>query len=316
MKLTRRTVCKAAVSTAVSALTGCGAGLYQGADRTITIAGGQHGGFYLQVAQLLAHEIGAVEPGLRCVPVETNGSVENVELIGSGGADVAVCQADIALAAVDGGDPFGTPQPVAGIGRMYEDYLQLVVRRDSGLFSIADIGGGTVSIGVRRSGTEITGQWLLTAAHLQVGRTFDPLDRGVRLLAARQIDALFWCGGVPTPTLKSLHDQVGIRLLPLAAVLPDMREEYRMAYQQVNIPAGGYDQAGVSTIGVANLLLCGRSLPDDVVAAITAVIVGRAARLIPPQARGTQFLDQRALINLLGVPMHPGAAVAYRQLHG
>jgi len=59
---------------------------------------------------------------------------------------------------------------------------------------------------------------------------------------------------------------------------------------------------------------CG--VPDDVVSAITGVLVEHAARLVPPQALGTQFLDRRALINLLGVPMHPGAVSAYRQLHG
>jgi TRAP-type uncharacterized transport system substrate-binding protein len=72
----------------------------------------------------------------------------------------------------------------------------------------------------------------------------------------------------------------------------------------------------MAAIGVPNLLLCNRSLPDDVVATVTSVLVEHAARLVPPQALGTQFLDRRALICLLGVPMHPGAASAYRQLRG
>jgi TRAP transporter TAXI family solute receptor len=310
MKLTRRTVCQAAVAAAVAALTGCGAGRYGGPDRTITIAGGQRGGFYLQVARLLANEISTAEPGLRCRASETNGSVDNVELIGAGRADLGVCQADVALAAVE-------TEPLTGIGRLYEDYLQLVVRRDSDLHSIADLAGRRVSLGAPRSGTESTGKRLLAAAQLNVESRVDSLDNAATYLAERRIDALLWCGGVPTPTLEVLHQQVGIRLLPLAPVLPALlRDRYRMAYQQVQTPAGGYGQTGVSTIGVANLLLCARSLPDDVVAAITTVIVGHAAQLVPPQALGTQFLDQRALINLLGVPMHPGAAAAYRQLHG
>jgi hypothetical protein len=121
---------------------------------------------------------------------------------------------------------------------------------------------------------------------------------------------------VPTPALTDLHARIRIRLLPIAQALPVLRDRYGNAYQQVSIPAGGYGQAGTPTIGVANLLVCGEKLPDDVAAAITRVLVDRAVRLVPRQALGAQFLDRRTLIGLFGVPMHPGAAAAYRQLHG
>lgn len=310
MTLTRRALCRAAVAAAAAfALSGCGGQRYRGDERTITIAGGQSGGFYLKVARLLAHEISTAEPGLRCRAVATDGSEDNIARIRSGRADLGICQSDVALTAME-----GTGSSIlAGIGRMYEDYLQVVVRRDSDIHSIDDLAGRRVSIGARRSGVAITGGRLLDAAELDVKDQQDSLAEAADLLATRRIDALLWCGGVPTPTLLALHRKVHIRLLPLQAKL---LAKYDTAYQQVNTPAGGYDQASVPTIGVANLLLCARSLPDDVVGAITAVIVGHAARLVPPEALGTQFLDQRALINLLGVPMHPGAATTYRELHG
>jgi uncharacterized protein len=309
MTLTRRALLQTAAAAAVFALTGCGAGRYRGAERTITIAGGQSGGFYLQVARLLAHEINAVEPGLRCRALATGGSEDNIALIRSGGADIGISQSDVALTAVK-----GTGSTIlAGIGRMYEDYLQLVVRRDSDIDSIGALAGRRVSIGALGSGAAITSKRVLEAAHLDVEDQQDSLSDAAALLEARRIDALLWCGGVPTPTLLELHRRVRIRLLPLDARL---LSKYATAYQKVNTPAGGYDQDSVPTVGVANLLLCARSLPDDVVGAITAVIVGHASRLVPREALGTQFLDQRALINLLGVPMHPGAATTYRELHG
>jgi uncharacterized protein len=316
MTLTRRTLCQAALGTAASLLTGCGSGRYRGADRQLRIAGGQPGGFYLEVAGLLAREINAAEPGLRGKALKTNGSVANITMINSGEADIAVCQSDVALAAVVGTDPFAGGLPVRGIGRMYEDYLQLVVRADSDVTSVADLAGRTVSLGAIGSGTAMIGERLMAAANVRVAKSFDPLDVAVDMVAAGTADALLWCGGVPTPKIATLHSLVGIRLLPLTAMLPKLRAEYHMAYQAVKIPAGGYGHAAVSTIGVANLLVCARSVPDDVVAAITGVLVEHASRLVPPQALGTQFLDRRALINLLGVPMHPGAVSAYRQLHG
>lgn len=53
-----------------------------------------------------------------------------------------------------------------------------------------------------------------------------------------------------------------------------------------------------------------------VAAALTDVLVRRATHLVPTSALGTQFLDARSLISTGSVPLHPGAVVAYRELHG
>jgi hypothetical protein len=199
---------------------------------------------------------------------------------------------------------------------MYEDYLQLVVRADSPLRSLADLAGRTVSVGAAGSGTAIFGDRLFTAAGVRPTSRYQKLIPAVDALAHRQVDAVLWCGGVPTPALTPPRAKVRIRLLPIADALPTLRAQYGTAYQQVSIPAGGYGQAGMPTIGVANLLLCGKKLPDDVVAAITRILVDRAVQLVPSKALGAQFLDRRTLIGLFGIPMHPGAASAYRLLHG
>jgi uncharacterized protein len=315
--LSRRTLGKAAVTALAAAVVGCGGARYHGPVRRVTIAGGQHGGVYLRFAHSLAREINAAEPDLRCRVVESGGSVTNIDLIRSGRADVGLCQADIALAAVNGTDPYRAPVPIRGIGRMYEDYLQLVVRANSPLRSVTDLDGRTVSIGAVGSGTAIFAQRLIDAAGVRVETKQEPLNAALAALERGRIDAVLWCGGMPTPALNDLHDGVvRIRLLPIAEVFPTLRSRYHTAYQQVNIPAGGYGRAGMPTVGVANLLLCGDSLPTTVVEAITTTIVERADRLVPPMALGAQFLDRRTLIGLLGAPMHPGAAAAYRQLHG
>ena len=317
MTITRRTMVRAGAALAGTlALPGCAAEGYRGPSRTITIAGGQPGGFYLEFAQVLAREINAAEPGLRCEPIDTDGSVSNIELIRSGKADIGVSQMDIALSAIAGESPFADDVPVHGIGRMYEDYLQLVVRADSPVRRVAGLAGRTVSLGPVGSGAAIFGERLFAAARVDVTSRYQPLADAVDALAREQVDAVLWSGGVPTPALADLHARIRIRLLPIAQALPELRDRYGNAYQQVNIPAGGYGQAGTPTIGVANLLVCGRRLPDDVAAAITRVLVNRAVRLVPPQALGAQFLDRRTLIGLFGVPMHPGAAAAYRRLHG
>jgi TRAP transporter TAXI family solute receptor len=314
MTLTRRTLCRAAAAAVVA---GCGTGTYRGPGRRITIAGGQPRGLYVKVAGHLAEEINRAEPGLHCEPKETRGSVENVELIAGGGADLAICQADVALSAVKGTDPFTSALPIVGIGRMYEDYLQVVVLKDSDLRSVADLAGRRVSVGAKRSGAVFTASRLMRAAGIEVLERFDSLDAAAAALRLRNVDAVVWSGGVPTEPLVTLDKEAGIRLLPLApTLLTALRDRYGLAYQRVNIPAGVYGASGTQTIGMANFLLCRRSLPEDVVAAITGVLVERADRLVPRDSISTQFLDPPAVIYLLGVPKHPGAESAYRQLHG
>jgi TRAP transporter TAXI family solute receptor len=316
MTITRRTVCKAGVAALAAAATGCAADGYRGPNRLITIAGGQPGAIYLEFARVLAKELTAAAPRLRCRAVASGGSVANIDLLRSGHADLAMSQSDMAIAAVAGESPFAEKTPVRGIGRMYEDYLQLVVRDDSPVRAVSDLAGRTVSLGAVGSGTAIFGDRLFTAARVRVTRRFQPLDEAAASLRRRQVDALLWSGGVPTPLLTRLDEDVRIRLVPIADVLPQLRAKYGPAYQQANIPAGGYGRAGLPTIGVANLLLCSAHLPDDVADAVTTTLVDRAARLVPEQALGAQFLDRRTLIGLFGVPMHPGAASAYRRLHG
>jgi TRAP-type uncharacterized transport system substrate-binding protein len=84
-----------------------------------------------------------------------------------------------------------------------------------------------------------------------------------------------------------------------------------------SVPASGYGHPGpVATIGVPNLLITKHSLPDDIAGAVAQVLVRSAPQLVPTQALGTQYLDQRSLIPTAPLPLHPGAATAYRDLRG
>lgn len=49
---------------------------------------------------------------------------------------------------------------------------------------------------------------------------------------------------------------------------------------------------------------------------IVTTLVTDAPALVPGSSLGIQYLDQRSLIATQPVPLHPGAADTYRQLHG
>jgi hypothetical protein len=294
MSVARRTFLVAAL-----AFAGCSTG---GPTGTLTIAAGEQGGLYLDFATLLAGQLGP----LRATPRVTAGSLENLALLRSGAADLGLTLADSAS---------GTD--LRALGRVYENYFQLVVRANDPAQTVQDLGGRSLSLGAPGAGATVFGERLVTALGLTSRIEHLSLVDAAEALASHRIDALLWSGGVPTPTLSRLNQQTPIRLLPLSAALAPLRARHGPVYEPAAIPAGVYaSTAEVPTVGVANLLVCRDSLPDDVAAAITSTLVDRVAALVPEQALGTQFLDVRSLIGTTPVPLHPGAADTYRDLHG
>jgi uncharacterized protein len=300
----RRTLLALAGAGLVSACTG---GI---PERTLRTAAGEPGGFYTAFARQLAAEVSAAAPGLRMTVLSSQGSVANVELLRDGLADLGMVLADTAAAAQNG--ELGPRVPLYALGRVYENYTQLVVLADSPVRSLNELAERSVSIGAPKSGTALFGARLL-AAHPGVHAESLPLEQAVAALEGGGIDALLWSGGLPTPVLKTLDDRVGIRLLPLDAT----EAACSPTCDPVLVPPGAYRQTtGVPTVGVANILACSPELPADLAEAVVRVLVLRAPFLVPQQTVGTQFLDVRNLIGTGAVPLHPGAERAYRDLHG
>ncbi|EOD57237.1 TAXI family TRAP transporter solute-binding subunit, partial [Amycolatopsis vancoresmycina] len=144
MTLTRRTALLGGLGLA---LTGCSARGYRGPERDVTIAAGERGGFYLAFAELLAAELSRAEPRLPAKAVPTEASVANVDLVRRGQADLGLVLADVAQTAVRGDAPFAGKVPLLALGRVYENYLQLVVLADGPVRRLADLAGRPVSLG-------------------------------------------------------------------------------------------------------------------------------------------------------------------------
>lgn len=312
---TRRSVLR--LGLVAFAAAGCTTGVYSGPTRRLRLAAGEMGGFYLEFARLLAAQLAEEEPNLTAEVRTTGGSVDNLAQVRDGAADLGLTLADVAASAVAGTPPFDRAHPFRAIGRVYENYMQLVVPVDSPIQTVRDLDGARISLGAEGSGAAVFGDRLLTETGVRAAVDHRPLAVATAELAAGQIDALLWSGGVPTPALRELDAIRQVRLVALATELPALRAKYGDAYEEVTVPDGGYGHPGaVATIGVPNLLVSGPDLPDDVAAAVARVLVSRAPHLVPRQALGTQYLDQRSLIATGDVPMHPGAAGAYRDLRG
>ncbi|WP_258016859.1 TAXI family TRAP transporter solute-binding subunit [Nocardioides marinisabuli] len=142
------------------------------------------------------------------------------------------------------------------------------------------------------------------------------LAESLRELDDGSVEAVLWSGGIPTPAIAALDDTRPLRMLDLGDWAEPMAEVSGYPYRARRAPDVAYAAAGTATIGVPNLLLARPDLADDLAAAVVETLARDAAALVPSSARGVQYLAPPSMIQTGSVPLHPGAAAAYRRLHG
>jgi uncharacterized protein len=281
----------------------------------LRLAAGDPGGMYLAFAEILAKRVQARYPNITVDVLATEGTVENLARLRSGDVDMGLTLADVAERDRAADPAAAAPRAVA---RVYENYLQVIVRDSAAAQQLSDLQGMRVSFGAARSGAAATSEVLFEAAGLR-GRvdmlTFRLRDALARL-ADDSLDALVWSGGVPTPAIADLHAELPLRILDISPLAAPMSHLADYPYVVRRVPTGGYVPPGIRSIGVPDLLLCRHDIAADLVAAVVDVLATDAAQLVPPYVRGLQYLAAPSMIQTGLIPLHPGAVGAYRKLHG
>ena len=135
------------------------------AQEQLSIATGGTGGVYFPMGGGLAEIINAQVEGYSATAEVTGASVENMGLVATGDADLAIALADTVLQAQTGTGRFEGQQleMIRGLASMYANMVQIVALEGSGITSLEDIRGKRVSVGAPGSGTEVNAEAILTA---------------------------------------------------------------------------------------------------------------------------------------------------------
>jgi TRAP transporter TAXI family solute receptor len=307
--LTRRGFLGALGAVALLGVSGCG---LRREATPLAMASGESGGTYLQFGALLRDAVsraGVAELEVRA----TKGSFDNLDQLVSGQADLGIALADSVASRDD---------DLVAIGRVYQNYLQCVVRDDSDIVGLADLRGHRVGIGAHGSGAAYTAGLILEVTGLREGD--DPVDEvelGIQAasdaLVAGEIDALFWSSGIPAPVIAELTASPGVRFVDLTDALPGLEERHPGSYLATALPSGAYGgSAETPTVGTPNYLLARPDLADEIAAGLVDVLISDAERLVPEGSVGVQYLTSANLIDTAPVPLHPAAASRYRHHYG
>ena len=301
-------------------LTACGggdsgsAGGGEGAQAggTLTFATGGTGGVYYPYGGGMANLLSSQLEGTTVTVQETNASVDNMQLVASGQAQMAFGLGDVVSDAVNGENTFTEALPLCSLGNIYNNFTHVFTTADTGITSIEDLRGKRVSPGAVGSASEVTADRIMQAAGIDPQADIERSQLGVaETVAAIQdgtVDAGFWSGGLPTGAIVDLASSNDLVLIPTAEYTDALAQEYGDYYFTEEIPANTYEgQAEVSPQIVSpNILVVRDDMDEQLQEDITRTIFENKEQLLTVHPAAEE-LDPATADEVTFIETCPGA---------
>ncbi|MFB8033452.1 TAXI family TRAP transporter solute-binding subunit [Streptomyces sp. NPDC056004] len=289
---------------------------------TLTFSTGVRSGVYQRYGERLKGDLARDLPKVSIRLQTSEGSQQNIARVATGKADFTIATTDALATYLRSGKP-GADR-LRGCVRLYDDYIQLVVPRDSEVRKVSDLRGKRVGVGQRGSGVRLVADRLLTAAGLDPAKGVTPVPAGIDTMPEQledgRLDAFFWSGGLPTSAVQELSDRFAIRLVPLEAPLVKKLQAAGGSaryYRSAMMPADAYGNAqqdqAVPTVAVANVLVTTDRSDPALTEAFTRTVIDSRDR-IGREVHAAQLVDLRTAIYTDPLPLHEGASRYYRSV--
>ena len=291
------------------------------AQQFFRIGTGGTAGTYYPIGGMIANAVS--QPGKIVATAQaSNGSLANVNAVAGGSLESGFSQSDVATWAQKGTGIFeGKPNipELRLIANLYPETVHVVVKKGSGIKSVADLKGKRVALDEPGSGTLVNARLILAAygvketdikpEYIKPNQAGDKMKDGA-------LDAFFFVGGAPAGAISELASSgAGIELLPIDG---PQAEGLRMAspfFANDNVPAGTYkDVAAVATLSVGAQWVTSAKVDTETVYQITKALYGDAAQktLAAGHAKG-KFINLQNAVKGAGIPFHPGAERFYKE---
>lgn len=281
------------------------------------LTGGTSGTYYplgVALSEVYAKNIDRVRTQVQ----STKASVENLNLLQQGRGEIAFALGDSVAMAWQGVAEAGFPEPLdklRGIAGIYANYVQIVADQDSGVATLADLAGRSLSVGAPASGTELNARKILEAA----GITYDdlgkveylPFAESVELIKNRQLEATLQSSALGVASIRDLSTSMPITVV---AVPGSVVETLGAPFRAGVIPAGTYEgqDADVETVTIPNFLITHADVSDEVAYQMTKLLFEHVEDLAASHQAARKISLETALDGM-PVPLHPGAERFYRE---
>ena len=282
------------------------------------LTGGTSGVYYpigVGLSQIYSDGIAGAKTSVQA----TKASVENLNLLQAGRGELALALGDSVADAKNGVEDAGFKAPLTklrAIAGAYPNYIQIVANKESGIKTLADLKGKTISVGAPKSGTELNARAIFKAA----GLTYEdmskvqylPFAESVELIKNRQLDATLQSSGLGMAAIRDLSSTMPLNYV---SIPPDVVSKIgNAAYQPAQIPANTYDgqPESVPTVAITNILVTREDVSDDIAYQMTKLMFENLTRLGNSHSAAKDIKLQNAAKNL-PIPLHPGAERYYKE---
>ena len=288
------------------------------AQQFINILTGGTSGVYYPLGVAIAKIYGEKISGAKTQVQATKASVENLNLIEQGRGELAFTLGDSLKAAWEGDEEAGFKSKLdklRTLGAIYPNYIQIVATAESGIKTLADLKGKSLSVGAPKSGTELNSRAILAAAGMtykDMGKIeYLPFAESVDLMKNRQLNATLQSAGLGVASLKDLSTSTEITVVAVPKAIVD---KIGPPFVSVNIPANTYagQDKDVPTAAVVNYLVTSAAVSGELVYQMTRLVFESLPELANAHAAGKEIRLDRAASGS-PVPLHPGAIRYYKE---
>ncbi|MEH2613310.1 TAXI family TRAP transporter solute-binding subunit [Bradyrhizobium sp. AZCC 1693] len=281
------------------------------------LTGGTSGVYYplgVAIGKIYSDKI----PNVKTQVQATKASVENLILLQQGRGELAFTLGDSLKAAWEGDEEAGFKSrldKLRTLGAIYPNYIQIVATSDSGIRTLADLKGKSLSVGAPKSGTELNSRAILSAAGMtykSIGKVeYLPFAESVELMKNRQLNATLQSAGLGVASLKDLSASTEITVVSVPKAIVD---KIGPPFVPAMIPANTYtgQDKDVPTAAVVNYLVTSAAVSDDLAYQMTRLIFESLPELVDAHAAGKAIRLETATTGS-PVPLHPGAIRYYRE---
>lgn len=277
------------------------------------------GGTYYNLGGIIAEMVNTKVPGVMISVLPTNGSGENVELLGRGLCQFALMDS-FAVMAYKGKDLYyENPQTyMKAVAPLYPEVARIIVPADSSVRSLADLEGKKVVVGRKGSGTLVTAQQILQASGLGNGKIIPAylgLGEGLLALQKGTVEGVIFVGPLGGGSSMEQETIKETRMFGLDESTVDKLLKGAPYWRKFTIPGGTFEgqDEDILTIGAWTTLYCREELADELVYKVAEVLYNHA-HSIESYLPGSVKLSPEQIGEVL-IPLHPGAAQFHEKGH-
>jgi len=283
---------------------------------TLRLMTGPQGGVWVPLGGTLKDLWEKQMPGVSVQSLPGAG-IANVRGVEDGKAEIGFGNSISTVDAILGNEPFKTKHAnVCNLATLYPQYFQAVVLADSGIKSIKDLKGKTITTQPRGNTAEMITQHVLKVNGLSYNDmkvSFVSYTDAVSQMQDGHAQAFFLGTTIPSGAVMDLASARNITLVDMAANLDDMKK-INPGYTLETIKAGTYPKQDkdVKVIGYATHLVASCKLPEERIYGMVKAMATNIPSMVAV-VKAIDGLTVKAMAADIGVPFHPGAKKYYRE---